>query len=143
VDSIQKFLDMGLDVVQYTQPSSGSKEDLSELKEDTQESTVFEIDLSRPKKLQKAIKEASGLNLYNFDCYPLFWCQQEKISLKWAIRLKQRVACKYLVIKLLSRAPGSSAYDANLDMYPLEFHGYKMPIPKTTSELENPTNYNS
>ena len=48
------------------------------------------------------------------------------------------MACKYFVIKLLSRAPGSSAYDANLDMFPLEFHGYKMPIPTTEYDFEPP-----
>lgn len=46
------------------------------------------------------------------------------------------MACKYFVIKLISRAPGSSSYDANMDMFPLEFHGYKLPIPKIEGSSE-------
>lgn len=49
------------------------------------------------------------------------------------------MACKYYVLKLLSRAPGSSSYDANMDMFPIEFQGYKLPIPAFgSSELPLP-----
>jgi hypothetical protein len=96
------------------------------LKKDTNASTVFEIDLSRPKDLKKTL---SKYKVKNVDCYPLLWCQQEKVSQQWNIKFKQMIACKYYVIKLISRAPGSSSYDANLDMFPLHIHGFKLPIP--------------
>lgn len=129
-------MDMKLDLVAYSQPNSSACTDFSDFENDTKKSTVFEIDLSRPKKLLKALRDASGLEINKLDCYPLFWCQQEKVSQKWAVTVQQRVACKYYVLKLISRAPGSSTHDANLDMFPLEFHGYKMPIPNTPEEQE-------
>lgn len=106
------------------------------MKASTGKSTVIEIDVSKPKLLKKALEKASDMKIPKLDCYPLLWCQQEKVSLKWTVQIKQRVACKYYVLKLLSRAPGSSTYDANLDMYPIEFQGYKLPIPSFgSSEL--------
>ena len=46
----------------------------------------------------------------------------------------QKIAAKYVVIKLISRAPGSSSYDANLDMFPLHFYGIKLPVPSDSTE---------
>ena len=137
VDSIQKFLNMKLDLVRYSHPDSSS-DDISTLKPSTTKSTVIEIDLSKPLKLKKNLHYASLIKMPKLDCYPLLWCQQEKLSQIWEIIFKQKIAAKYVVIKLISRAPGSSSYDANLDMFPLHFHGIKLPIPcdsQVSSEL--------
>jgi len=60
-----------------------------------------------------------ALKVDKLDCLPLLWCQQEKQSMKWTINIAQAIACKYFVVKLIDRHPGSSAFDANIDMFPL------------------------
>ena len=56
---------------------------------------AFEIDLSQPKKVQKA------LGLTKLDCYPVLWVFQALETVKWKITFQQRIACKYLVLKLI------------------------------------------
>ena len=87
VESIQRFMDMKLDLVSYSQATGSASTDFSDFDVNTKKSTVFEIDLSRPKKLLKALRAASGLEISKLDCYPLFWCQQEKVSQKWTVNL--------------------------------------------------------
>ena len=108
VDSIQKFLEIKLDLVRYSHPDSTS-DDVSTLKANTTKSTVIEIDLSRPKKLRENLLLNSKLTkLPKLDCYPVLWCQQEKASQLWDIKFRQKITAKYIVIKLISRAPDSS-----------------------------------
>ena len=84
VDSIQKFMDMSLDCVRYSHPDS-SNDDISTLKTSTTKSTAIEIDLSNPNKLRKYLQVASIIKMPKLDCYPLLWCQQEKISQIWNV----------------------------------------------------------
>lgn len=74
IDSITKFMALGLDTVCYSHPGEQS-DDMSTLKTTTSKSTVIEIDLSKPKKLKATLQKASGLKISKLDCYPLFWCQ--------------------------------------------------------------------
>ena len=53
------------------------------------ESQVYEIDLSEPKKLMKKLQNGPGLKkgqkIHNMDCYPLLWCQQKNVQQIWNI----------------------------------------------------------
>jgi hypothetical protein len=58
------------------------------------------------------------------DCYPLIWCFQDLEQVKWNVKFDQRVACKYIVVKLIDRHTPSNATDCNIDMFPLTLEGY-------------------
>ena len=120
VNSVKQFLDMGLPIRKYTTPEKQEGDcDLTEIYKNPKDRTIaFEIDCEQIKRVQRA------LNLTKLDCYPIVWCWQEsQFSSKWNIRFEQRIACKYLVIRLIDRHQQHS-YDANFDMFPLALEGY-------------------
>lgn len=98
INSVEAFLDLGLPIVKYTKPDDilGSQ-DLTEIyKNKKDENIAFEIDLSQIKRVKRA------LNLNKLDCYPILWCFQDLTSIKWNVKFEQRIACKYIVIKLMA-----------------------------------------
>ena len=42
----------------------------------------------------------------HLDCYPLLWVYQDLKSMMWSVNIKQKVACKYIVIKCIDRHGG-------------------------------------
>jgi len=61
------------------------------------------------------------------DCFPITWCYQDLQSIKWRVQFEQRIACQYLVVKLIDRHSNSSG--TNIDMFPLALDGYRLKIP--------------
>lgn len=69
INSIKKFLDLGLPIKRYTTPGGESSSDLTEVYKNQEDRNIaFEIDLSNPKRVERAL----GLN--KLDCYPVLWC---------------------------------------------------------------------
>ena len=62
-------------------------------------SILFEIDLGQLNLIKKA------LGLSKLDCYPLTWCYQELRTQSYVHSFNQRVACKFLAVKLIERHP--------------------------------------
>ena len=125
VNSIQKFLDLGLPLLQYSQPNEEAMTDLSGLKDLGEKSVAIEINLQRMKMIEKVLK------IKRMDCYPVFWCQQPAISIKWSFAPRQRIAFKYCTVKLIDRH-SSTAPDPNvdgIDMFALNLFGIKLKIP--------------
>lgn len=118
VNSVKAFLNLGLPIKRYTLPGNISSSDLSQLSQDQDVNVAFEIDLSHIKRIQRT------LNIKNMDCYPLMWCFQDLSSVKWNVKFDQRVACKYIVIKLIDRHDEFNNIDTNIDMFPLALEGY-------------------
>ena len=79
----------------------------------------------------KSIVKKLKIPFNEVDCYPLMWFQlNTKISEEFKVYLKQSVAFKYAVIKMIDRRMTSgSSQQANIDMYPVEFLGIELPIP--------------
>ena len=77
----------------------------------------FEIDLRQQKMVMKA------LQVPRLDCYPVLWVLSNQSKTEWKINFKQRIACKYLVIKLIDSHKGNIK-DNNIDMYNLTLNGY-------------------
>ena len=78
INSIKKFLDLGLPLIKYTTEGKGSGTDLGQIDPEMKESVLFEIDLAQVKRHIQ-----HKLRLPRLDCYPLLWCQQEKKRIKW------------------------------------------------------------
>jgi hypothetical protein len=113
VNSVKSFLDMGLPIKKYTTPGNISSTDISKINKEENINVAFEIDLTHPKRVQRA------LNLKSMDCYPLLWCYQDLSSVKWNVQFDQRVACKYIVVKLIDRHDNYNNPETNIDMFPL------------------------
>jgi hypothetical protein len=118
VNSVKAFLALGLPIKKYTTPGNVSSTDLSLLPQDDNTNVAFEIDLTHHKRVQRA------LNLKSMDCYPLLWCYQDLSSVKWNVQFDQRVACKYIVVKLIDRHESYGTTETNIDMFPLALEGY-------------------
>lgn len=72
VNSVKAFLALGLPLKKSTQPDGLSCTDPKAMHENQSDHSVaFEIDLSNP----KAVKRALGLT--NLDCLPILWCFQD------------------------------------------------------------------
>ena len=120
VSEREKFKSLGLPLLKYTTPQkSGS--DFNTLNET--ENMAIEIDMGRIKTIQRA------LDIDKLDCYPVVWCQQDQKQIKWSINFAQRIACKYLVVKLIDRHTPTNAHDCNIDMFPLSLEGNTLQIP--------------
>jgi hypothetical protein len=100
---------------------------------------LIEIDLSRLNQIKEM------LNLSNLDCFPLTWGYQEFRNQHYLHQFKQRIACKYLAVKLIDRHPyqdfgdldsDGALDDCNIDMFQIGLQGYKMAIP-TSAEYQN------
>ena len=79
INSIKKFLDLGLPLIKYTADGKGSSTtDFDKIDPEMKESVLFEIDLTQVKRHIQ-----NKLRLSRLDCYPLLWCQQEKKRIKW------------------------------------------------------------
>ena len=65
----------------------------------------------------------------NLDCQPILWVFQAKERIKWAVKLKQKVAAKYMVVKLIDiHRPGNGEDSLNFDMFSLEVEGLTLQI---------------
>jgi hypothetical protein len=83
---------------------------------------AYEIDISQQKSIEKA------LNTNKLDCFPLLWVISNPNKSEWKVEFKQRVACKYIVCKLLN-SHKNNLNDNNIDMYNLTLNGYYLKIP--------------
>jgi hypothetical protein len=86
---------------------------------------AYEIDLSSTTKLEKR------MGIGKLDCFPVLVVFSFASKTEWTVKLKQRVAAKYLVIKLIDSYK-NSASDNNIDMYNLTLNGYTLSIPSTS-----------
>jgi|TARA_B110001450_G_C17596060_1_gene470900 hypothetical protein len=72
INSVQAFLSLGLPIKKYTTPGNNSSTDMTKFlnKQEGQKNgnVAFEIDISHPKRIQRA------LGLKALDCYPILWC---------------------------------------------------------------------
>lgn len=103
-------------------------------------SILIEIDLGQLKKIKEM------LNLPNLDCFPLTWGFQEYRDQTYVHSFSQRVACKYIAVKLIDRHPyqdlpdldsDGALSDCNIDMFQLALQGYKMLIPTAAEYHSN------
>lgn len=69
-----------------------------------------------------------ALQVSRMDCYPILWVVSNLSKTEWKIKFRQRIACKYLVIKLID-SHKSNLSDNNIDMYNLTLNGYQLNIP--------------
>jgi len=69
-----------------------------------------------------------ALKLKKLDCLPILWVQSVPSYTQWTVSFQQRLACKFMVVKLLDSVK-NSASDNNIDMYNLTLNGYTMSIP--------------
>jgi hypothetical protein len=67
INSVKKFLELGLPIKRYTNSDGISSTDLSGLKVDDH-NIAFEIDLSNIKRIERA------LGIAKMDCFPILWC---------------------------------------------------------------------
>ena len=100
VNSIEKFEALGLPIKKKSSCSDGTK------------NHAYEFDLSQTKKLKDV------LMIKKLDCLPVLWVFSTPSYTKWSVRFEQRLACKYIVMKLIDSVKNSS-YDNNIDMYNL------------------------
>ena len=128
VNSIQKFLKLGLPIAKFTLESKGTmgttKEDLDSIDVNSKESLLFEIDL---KNVKKHFQSKFGLS--RLDCYPVLWCQQEQKRIKWKHKFLQKIACTHMVLKIIDRHPPTNSSYKNIDMFPLHFEGHTLKLP--------------
>ena len=68
------------------------------------------------------------MGIGKLDCFPVLIVFSAAIKTDWTVRLKQRIAAKYLVIKLIDSFK-NNANDNNIDMYNLTLNGYTLFIP--------------
>ena len=78
--------------------------------------------MSQTKKLREVLK------IKKLDCLPILWVYSTPSYTKWSVRFEQRLACKYIVMKLID-SQKNSTYDNNIDMYNLALHGYTIKMP--------------
>jgi len=65
-----------------------------------------------------------------FDCYPILWVWHDKSRVVWSIKLLQKVAMKFMVVKLIDiHRPGEIDESLNFDMFNLKVEGFKLQIP--------------
>lgn len=62
------------------------------------------------------------------DCIPILWVHSVPSYTVWKVKLEQRFACKYIVMKLID-SQKNSTYDNNIDMYNLALYGHTMKMP--------------
>ena len=68
---------------------------------DSKDNQMFEIDLKYVKSIAKKLKIPPS----KIDCYPLLWFRlAPKKKEEWEVELKQKVAFKYSVIKLIGHS---------------------------------------
>ena len=72
-----------------------------------------------------------SLKVSKLDCFPVLWVISNPSKTEWTVRFKQRIACKYLVIKLID-SHKNNMNDNNIDMYNLTLNGYQLKIPSYT-----------
>ncbi len=58
-------------------------------------SVAYEIDLSKTDQLCTALKGK------NYDCLPILWVFSSPSYCTWRVKFEQRIACKYMVLKLI------------------------------------------
>lgn len=71
INSVKKFLDLGLPIKKFTKSDGTSSTDLTDLEMDDM-NIAFEIDLSNIKRIERA------LGIVKMDCYPILWCYQDQ-----------------------------------------------------------------
>ena len=82
----------------------------------------YEIDLSQRSKLEKR------MGIGKLDCFPVLMVFSHGTKCEWKAQLKQRIAAKYLVIKLIDSYK-TNITDNNIDMYNLTLNGYTLNLP--------------
>jgi hypothetical protein len=68
------------------------------------------------------------MKMSKLDCYPVLWVQSVPSATPYTVTFKQKVAARFLVLKLIDSIKNSAA-DNNIDMYNLILHGYTLSIP--------------
>lgn len=100
VNSIQKFRSLKVPVKTYSTTSQTTEENEQEIKDDYKGNLAYEIDLKYAKSIGKLLNITSN----KVDCYPLLWFQLDtKVSQEWIVQIRQKVAFKYCVIKMIDR----------------------------------------
>lgn len=66
------------------------------------------------------------------DCYPVLWVKSINSATEWKHEFKQKIAAKYMVIKLIDSYK-NNLNDNNIDMYNLPLSGYTLNIPSSAS----------
>lgn len=87
---------------------------------------AFEIDLNQQRKIEKVI------GCKKLDCFPIMWVVSTPSKTEWTIKFQQRLACKYLVLKLID-SHKNNLNDNNIDMYNLTLNGFTLKIPSSSS----------
>ena len=90
---------------------------------DSTQNFVYEIDLSKTDELCRALKIRK-----DFDCLPVLWVFSTPSFINWRVKFEQRLACKFMVLKLIDSIKNST-YDNNMDMYNLGLYGHTLKLP--------------
>ena len=112
VNTIESFLDIGLVQKSITTGSENSTENM-----------IYEIDISNKEDLKKR------LGVSKLDCYPILWVKSQPITKLIEHTLKQHIAAKYMVIKLIDSYK-NNLNDNNIDMYNLSLQGIRLDMPE-------------
>ena len=83
INTREKFEALGLPIKKETKCPDGTA------------NVAFEIDLSKTRQLQTALKTKI------FDCLPVLWVFSQPSYTEWTVRFEQRLACKFAVLKLI------------------------------------------
>jgi hypothetical protein len=68
------------------------------------------------------------MGIGKLDCFPVLMVFSAATKTELSVVLKQRIAAKYLVIKLIDSYK-NNINDNNIDMYNLTLNGYTLNIP--------------
>ncbi len=90
---------------------------------------AYEIDLSHRTKLEKK------MGVGKLDCFPVLMVFSHATKCEWKVQLKQRIAAKYLVIKLIDSYK-NNPNDNNIDMYNLTLNGYTLNLSTSRSHQD-------
>ena len=119
INTQAKFEALGLPIKKVTNCPDGSN------------NIAFEIDLSKTRQLQTALKTKK------LDCLPVLWVFSNPSYTEWTVKFEQRLACKFAVLKLIDSIKNSQ-YDNNIDMYNLTLNGHTLKIPSLSSNHDLP-----
>ena len=108
INTEQAFLDLHLPIKQVIDVSEGGVIN-----------KAYEIDLNYYKHLEKQLK------VPKLDCFPILWVISNPSKAELNIKFIQRIACKYLVVKLID-SHKTSASDNNIDMYNMTLNGFNL-----------------
>ena len=115
ISSVEQFEALKLPIKNITRSPDGTS------------NVAYEIDLSQSDRLMEIVKSRKYL-----DCLPILWVFSVPSHCTWTVKFQQRIACKFMVLKLIDSYK-NSLQDNNIDMYNLALRGQVLKLPPSSS----------